>query len=270
MISSELLAIAHRGMVVLPQPTLRHQKTGRQLFREGVAFRRQDFADPTFNFAAVLGPSPPLARIRALADEFFADLPCGYGILVEADAGHPVEAELRAAGWHIIEDEPALVLPHLPDPPPLPSGLEVRRVTTPKEMRAQFEMVAAAFETSMETLKKMIPPPSLLEDPDAVLLAGYCEGKLVCGAMHLRVEEICTVHGVAVLHAYRRCGFGKAITWAAVQAGKEQGCTVAALRAMGISHHMYQRMGFIQVCKHRTYGAPPAVTPHAANGEPGR
>jgi ribosomal protein S18 acetylase RimI-like enzyme len=252
--ASDLLAIAHRGMAIAPPPTLRHQKTARQIICDGVVYRRQDYPDPGFNFASVLGPSPPLARIVAVAEEFFAGLPPGaYGILVEADAGHPVEAELRAAGWRIAEDEPALVLPHLPEPAPLPAGLEIHRITESDELLRQVEAVAAAFDTPMEVVEKMMPRPSLLHDPDIAVFAGYCDGKPVCGAMCIRIDEIATVHGVATLPAYRHRGFGQAITWAAVHEGRKLGCTTAALRASGASFEMYKRMGFVPVCKHRTY-----------------
>src|SRR5262245_16765259 len=115
MSSQDLLAIAHRGMAISEPPLLKHQKSARQMIRDGVVYRRQDYPDPGFNFASVLGPSPSLAQIIPVADEFFHGLPAGaYGILVHGDSGHPVEAELRAAGWRIAEDEPALVMPCIP------------------------------------------------------------------------------------------------------------------------------------------------------------
>jgi ribosomal protein S18 acetylase RimI-like enzyme len=256
MTPSELLSIAHRSMALAPNATMRHQPGARHMVRDGVAFTRQDYPGPGFNFAAVLGPSPPLERIVALAERFFDGCPVGYGILVEADAGHPVEAELRAAGWQIAEDEPALVLPYIPEPPPLPAGLEIRRVTEPDDLRAQYEMLAEAFETPKEMMDKIWPPTSLLLDPDIALFAGYYDGKRVCGAMFARMDDIATIHGVATLHAYRRRGFGRALTWAALEEGARRGCASAALRAMGISYEMYQKMGFVPVCKHRTYAAP--------------
>src|SRR5205085_2645021 len=76
----------------------------------------------------VVGPSPPLARILELAQSFFGPDSGGFGIVVEADAGLPVEDELRAAGWKVFEDEPALVLSAIPAAPPLPHGLQVRPV----------------------------------------------------------------------------------------------------------------------------------------------
>ena len=257
MSSPDLLAIAHRGMAIASPPILRHQKNARQMIREGVVYRRQDYPDPGFNFASVLGPSPPMVQIVAVADEFFAGLPIGaYGILVQADAGHPVEAELRAAGWRIAEDEPALVLPKIPKSIDMPAGLEIRRVTDSAGLRAQVAAMAAAFDTPPEVVEKMMAGDSLLDDPDIITLAGYCDGKVVCGATCHRVDDIATVHGVATIKEYRRRGFGRAITLAAAQEGIRLGCTTAALRASGASFEMYRRLGFVHVCNHRTYARP--------------
>ncbi|HMF14205.1 MAG TPA: GNAT family N-acetyltransferase [Gemmataceae bacterium] len=256
--SDHLRAIAHRAMALAPSPWLRHTRTGKHAVRDGVVYVRQDYADPGFNFAAVLGPSPPLAKILAVAEDFYAALPGRYGILVEGDAGHPVEAELRAAGWQVAEDEPALVLPRIPKPLPAPYGLEIRKLTDPSDLRRQFEMLGAAFDTPIETMEKMMPPPSLLSDPDITVFAGICDGKYVSGGMSIRIDGIGTVHGVATLPSYRHRGFGRALTWAAVHEGAKHGCATAALRASGASFDMYRRMGFVHVCNHRTYAKPVA------------
>jgi ribosomal protein S18 acetylase RimI-like enzyme len=139
---------------------------------------------------------------------------------------------------------------------PLPPGLDIRRVTDLDELQRQVGAVAAAFDTPMDVVEKMMPEDSLLDDPDITVLVGYCDGKAVCGAMCIRVEDIATVHGVATLHAYRRRGFGRAITWAAAQEGVKHGCATAALRASGASFDLYRGMGFVHVCNHRTYARP--------------
>jgi GNAT superfamily N-acetyltransferase len=264
---SDLLAIAHRGMALSLPPTLRHQKNARQMVRDGVVYRRQDYPDPGFNFASVLGPSPPMAEIVAVADEFFAGFPVGaYGILVHADAGHSVEAELRDARWRIAEDEPALVLPRIPESMDVPPGLEIHRITDSPGLRAQVAAMAAAFDTPPEVVEKMMAGDSLLGDADIITLAGYCDGKIVCGATCIRIEDIATVHGVATIKEYRHRGFGRTLTLAAARAGRRLGCTTAALRASGASFEMYRRMGFVHVCNHRTYArqtepAEPGISP---------
>src|SRR3954453_3595194 len=114
--------ILYRAMVSARPPWLRYARRGRHLLQHGVAFLAHDLPGPAFNKVIVLSPSPPLEQLLELGTEFYAGAPGGYGILVEADAGHPVEAELRARGWRIEEDEPTFVMPGIPTPPELPVG----------------------------------------------------------------------------------------------------------------------------------------------------
>src|SRR5262249_4034489 len=145
-----LRQIAHKGMAIGPSPFLQYQKTANYQYREGVAFTRQDLEGPGFNYAAVVGPAPPLARILELCRPFFAGCPGGYGILVEADAGHPVEAEMQKRFWPVAEDEPALVLPSLPANFFCPPDLHIRRIKDPEGLALMRETLGKGFETSGE------------------------------------------------------------------------------------------------------------------------
>ncbi|WP_082841825.1 hypothetical protein [Gemmata sp. SH-PL17] len=103
--------IAHRSLCLAEPPYLKYFAQGR--FREwrGVALIASVLPGPGFNFASVLhGNAPALNELLPVAREFFAGCEQGWGILVEGDAGHPMEAELLARGWAVAEDEPAYVL----------------------------------------------------------------------------------------------------------------------------------------------------------------
>jgi GNAT superfamily N-acetyltransferase len=261
---ADLRMIAHRGLFLRPSPLLRHQKNGRYALREGVALTDWGLPAAGYKKAAVLGPAPPLARVRELAAEFFGGN--DYAVVVEADAGHPVEAELRAAGWPVAEDEPALVLPALPELPPDPPELTARRVTDTASRRDLIAALAGGFGAptadfgeapSPEAMDQFGPSLACALDPDVAVLVGYAGGRPVSSAILHRVEEIACVAGVATVPDSRRRGFARALTWAAVRAGADRGCTCAALNALGASYSLYLGMGFRHVCNHRTY-APPA------------
>jgi GNAT superfamily N-acetyltransferase len=264
MASTDLRLIAHRGLALRPSPMLRHQKKGRYALREGVALTDWGLPAPGFKKAAVLGPAPPLERVRELAAEFFGGN--DYGVLVEADAGHPVEAELRAGSWSVAEDEPALVLPTLPEPPPAPPELTIRRVIDAASRRDAIAVMAAGFGAptadlgeplSAEAMESFGPSLACALDPDVAVLVGYAGGRPVSAAVLQRVEEIACVTGVATVPDGRRRGFARALTWAAVRAGADRGCACATLNALGASYALYLGMGFRHVCNHRTY-VPPA------------
>jgi GNAT superfamily N-acetyltransferase len=258
--SPELLQIAHDVLARTFPPWLRHQKRGRFALTEGVALRATDMAGPSFNFAAVLGPAPPLGRVLEIAESFFTGQEGGYGVLVEGDAGHPVEAELKARGWTVFEDETALVLPAIPPTAPLPPGFAARRVADVAGRRDFMAVCAEAFGTPAEVMEQLTPSLACMTDPDIAFLVGSCDDLPVATAMMSRSGRAAELAGVATRPSHRRRGLGTAITAAALQEGAARGCTTAVLRSGPMSFALYQRMGFLPVCRHRTY-APPAAAP---------
>lgn len=265
MTTREMIAVTHQGLLLGPSPLLRHHPTGQRAEMEGGALTCWGPFGPGLNKVAVVGPSPPLARILALANEFFGPDSGGFGIVVEADAGHPVEAELRAAGWKVFEDEPALVLPSIPAAPPSPAGLEVKRVQTAEGRRDLIRVMAEGFgeptsvggtELSLDAMDSFTPSLTCALDPAVALLVGYMDGQPAAAAVLFAVGPIAGITGVATVPAYRRRGLGTALTWEALREGAARGCTCATLAALGASYDLYRKMGFIHVCNHRAYGPP--------------
>jgi GNAT superfamily N-acetyltransferase len=263
----DLRTIAHRALAVVPSPLLRLMPRGRHEIREGVTLYSWAMPGPSFNKAAVFGPAPPLERVLALAGEFFGGDPSGFGVMVEADAGHPIEAELRSRGWTVLEDEPALVMPALTAPPPCPAELEVCRVTDEATHREFARAVHAGFAAATaEYAHGAVPETPDTDsfyislaaalDPDIALMVGRVDGQPVSTALMFRTEETACITGVATVPAYRRRGYGKALTWAVIAEGAARGCRRAALNALGASYPLYLGMGFQHVCNHRTYAAP--------------
>lgn len=259
MTMEELRQIAHRSLVLAPMPMFRYRPGTRHVIQEGIALRAQDLPGPGFNFAGVLGAAPPPDLVFDLAAEFFRDRPTEYGILVEAETGHPMETALRARGWQIAEDEAALVLPSIPRAEPWPASLEIQRMTDADGLGILNDTLARGFGTPPDMAAKFAPSIECARDPDVAFLLARHEGRPVAGAVMAVVEEVATIHGVATVPEFRRRGFGRAVTWAAVQAGAARGCKSAALRASDISYEMYRKMGFVPVCKHRTYAPPPST-----------
>jgi ribosomal protein S18 acetylase RimI-like enzyme len=265
MTNQEMIAAAHKGLLLGPKPLLRHQPGGRHAEIDGVALTCWGPVGPVLNKVAVVGASPPLARILDLADDFFGSESGGYGIVVEADAGHPVEAELRAAAWNVFEDEPVLVIPRIPSPLPLPSELEVKPVRDVNGRRDLVRVWADGFgaptaeggtELSPDAFDSFTPSLACALDPDVAILVGYVDGKPASSSELYAVGPIAGITGVATVPAYRRRGLATALTWEALREGAARGCTCATLAALGASLDLYRKMGFIHVCNHRAYAAP--------------
>jgi hypothetical protein len=254
---SDLRRLANDAMALNPSPLFRYQRDASFVVRDGVSYFRQELPGPGFNWAAAIGPTASLEQIRRFGDSYFAGRAEGWGVLVEGDAGHPVEAEIRNRGWAVAEEEPAFVMPELPREQSPRSGLEVRRVSDVAGLRLFTETAGSGFGTPPDLLEMMLPPDAAAVDPDLAYLIGWCENRPVATAMMYRVGPTAVVAGVAVLPEDRRRGFGTAITAAAVAAGAAAGCSSAALRSGPMSLGLYRRMGFLPACVHKTYTVPP-------------
>jgi GNAT superfamily N-acetyltransferase len=250
-------ALAHQALALSSSPWLRHVR-GRHLVQHGIAFNSQEPQGPSFNYAAVLIVKPPLDRVLALADAFFAGREGGYGVLVEGDVGHPLEAELRARGWKVFEDEPALILPAIPPRDELlalsgRADLSIQIVSDEARMQDWRQTVAVGFGMPPEKSDTPMPGLACALDPDIALLVGYHQGKSVAASMLYRVAGVALISGMATLPEHRGRGFGAALLRAALAEGARRGSVSAGLRSGPLSVPLYKRLGFMHTCWHRTY-----------------
>jgi GNAT superfamily N-acetyltransferase len=258
--SPDLRRIAHDSLSLAESPFLKHYRRGRFRTWSGVAMTGSELPGPGFNFAACLGPTPPLDGILPTAREFFADSEQGWGVLVEGDAGHPVEAELQARGWAVAEDEPAFVMPDIsagisasargPEP------LAIRTVRTEADRLTFQRVAAAAFGTTTEFAELIMPNLAFALDPDMHWAIGEWSGEPVAAGGYYRKGTTAVVCCLATLESHRGRGIGAAVTWAVLAHAAGRGCTSASLRSGPKSVPLYERLGFRYVCQHRTYAAP--------------
>ncbi len=249
--------IAHRSLCLAEPPYLKHFAQGR--FREwrGVALIASVLPGPGFNFASVLhGNAPALNELLPVAREFFAGCEQGWGILVEGDAGHPMEAELLARGWAVAEDEPAYVLREIDARAGGGPELVVRHARTERDATAYRTITAAAFQAPPEMAELMVPSLEFALDPDIALFVGSVDGVDVTAAGYSRNGTTAVLWGVATLEEYRGQRYGEAVSRAALAHAATRGCTNATLRSGPKSIPVYERIGFRYVCQHRTYAAP--------------
>lgn len=199
---------------------------------------------PDFNYAFVFGPISPDAFF-ALADSFFADRG-GYSVAIEVEAAPAVVAALEADGWEIDEEEPALVLLGLPATIPAPPRELTIRLVTDEAGLADFRAV-----TGTDT--QILPSLAAATDPGVACFVGYVADTPVVTSRLVCLQDVAEITGVVTLPAYRRRGYGTALTWAAITEGADRGCTATTLTATPLGYPVYVRMGFQPVCTYRTY-----------------
>jgi GNAT superfamily N-acetyltransferase len=257
---ADLRRIAHDSLSLTEAAYLKHYRRGRFRRWNGVALTGSELPGPGFNFAACLDPTPPLDGILPVAADFFADADEGWGVLVEGDAGHPIEAELKARGWAVAEDEPAFVMADITagtsPAARLPEGVTIRPARTDADRLTLRAVLAGAFGTTAEFAEMMMPRASFVTDPDMLWLIAERDGEPVAAGGYARSGPTAVVSGLATLEAHRGRGIGAALVRATLAAAAAAGCTSASLRSGPRSVPLYERLGFRYVCQHRTYAAP--------------
>jgi ribosomal protein S18 acetylase RimI-like enzyme len=240
---TNLRAIA-RTPLLLASPLLRYRpEPARHAVYDGVVLTAMGGAGPGSNWVTVLGPEAP-ERVFGLADVFFGG--SAYAVAVEVESAQPTDDALRAAGWRLDEEEPAMVLSPIPAPPqPSPPGLTIQPVTTDAAFKA--------FMGLSQMGRRWIPSLNAALDPAVALFVGYCGDESVASARLTCYGEVGSISGVVTAPEYRRRGFGTALTWAAISEGLRRGCTAMTLSASAMGYPVYLRMGFVHVCTYRTY-----------------
>jgi GNAT superfamily N-acetyltransferase len=232
-----------RIAVTTPPPMQRyHARQPRIETHDG--FTLLDLGGPgaSINYLTIYSEPDP-EQIVAAVRAFFGN--AGFAIGVESETAPAFEERLQANGWRIDEEEPSMLLRPIPDIPAAPTGLDIRHVAT----EAEFD----DFIRITETGQRWIPSLEAARDPAVALFVGYVDGTPVATSRINVLDNVGDINGVETLPAYRRRGFGTALTWAAVATGRARGCTAITLSASPMGYPVYLKMGFQPVCTYRTY-----------------
>jgi len=200
---------------------------------------------PDENFIAVFGPLQ-MSEFLTLTDEFFGAQ--GFEVVIESDTAAGVEADLVAAGWSCVEEEIAMALTPLPQAPAPPPGLRVETVAA-----------SAAYDDYMRVTpgnRAWVPNLAAATDPNVALFVGYTAGVPVTTARLTCYGDVAEITGVQTLPAYRRRGYGRALTWAAISEAAARACRAVTLTASEMGYPLYLQMGFQEVCNYRAYERP--------------
>jgi len=199
------------------------------------------------------------ARIRHAVDAFRdAGVSATWSVgpwSTPADLGE----RLLAHGFRHDHDLPWMVA-DLALLPPLarPEGLEVRRVTRRALHEAWLTAMVEGFESndnqdSRRTLDTLGRRDLNRREGPWVRFAGVFEGKPVASSGLILTGGIAGVYNVATLPAFRRRGFGGAMTHAAMRHARRLGYRVAVLGTSDLGRGVYERLGFRDVCMSRDY-----------------
>lgn len=183
-----------------------------------------------------------------------------YLLQCREDVDPVSEQAAEAAGLSQVGDVPFLLLDPL-EPSMLSdevAGLEIREVRSRADLDVHVGVQCEGFRLPVEAARPFAPT-SLLGRPFIRHFTGFAGADAVAtSVVHLH-EGAAGVFSVATLPAFRRKGYGEAMTARALRWAAEQGCSLAYLQASAMGLPIYERMGFEAAGLNRMYARPDLV-----------
>ena len=112
-------------------------------------------------------------------------------------------------------------------------------------------MVASGISAEYAT---RIFPARLIDMSHTAYFVATLEGERVGISTAVRTGPSGGIYSVATVERARRRGVGSAVTWAAVDAIRDWGCSAAVLQSSEMGYPVYRAMGFRQVTRYRRFG----------------
>jgi GNAT superfamily N-acetyltransferase len=205
----------------------------------------------TFNLVcrARLEAATAQERIQA-AIGYFADVGRPFSWWRSpADLPPDLDALLLGAGLHCAEKEAAMAadLSSLSLADLSPDGLQIRRLRTADQLQDFAQIIAAGWTPpDIEVLRfyERAAPALLADESPLWLYVGYLDDLPVATAELTLGGGVVGLYNIVTLAAYRRRGFGAAMTLRPLLDARDQGHRTAILQASDAGVSVYRRVGF--------------------------
>jgi GNAT superfamily N-acetyltransferase len=175
----------------------------------------------------------------------------------EALRGAATELGLEREEWV----EPAMVLwPLRSGADHLPAALSIEEATSSSIDRF-YEASSSGFLGSGDSgvaFMRDLFPPDIAADPDVRLFGGFLGDDPIASSVAIRSGPVVGIYAVGTAERARRRGIGTAMTWRAIEAGRDWGCEAATLQASAMGEPVYRAMGFESVASYVHWSRPAA------------
>lgn len=187
------------------------------------------------------------AAVAQLLDEVRS---AGVPHCLELRQGWPpaVAKVARDRGFVRVDAEPVMVLQSSQglDAAPTAGGLTVRRLA-PDEGELHARIAAAGGVVGREIPYRKFASPEVLGVPGLRCYIGEVDGEPVTTAIGYTTDDCVGIFAVATLPAYRRRGYGAAVTAHAARGGLDAGARWAWLAASAAGFSVYAKLGFVTI-----------------------
>lgn len=214
-----------------------------------------------FNIAFVRGvPADSAAELaRAVALFRARKLPFLIRFCVPTDPA--TSATAKSLGLVEAPAPPGMAMPNAVPAGASHPGLSIVCARDPRTLQHHADVCARGFSMSADIMSRLVSP-ALLDVHDAEVYVGYVDGTPVTSSALFLNNGVAGIYNVTTVHSHRRKGLGAAMTWHAVQRGRELGCQFSGLQSSVMGQRVYERMGF------RTITAYPSLGDRQDGGAP--
>jgi ribosomal protein S18 acetylase RimI-like enzyme len=259
--NNELLALADANLAELAReharwlpPTQIEERAGLLLAAAGTR------APGPWNAVMTLGSEAmEPEQVLDAAGSFFDPLQHHASIYTRAHCDLELELACRRRGYALGSDSPGMLLSARAAPPELPSGLSVRRVQSAAEAQAFVDISASAYESLQipaALTHKLLSLPERWNQSHTQAFVLYEQQLAAAAALLLYSHGIAGIYWVGTAPATRRRGHAERLTRALCDMAFDHGARCVSLQASRGSERIYQRIGFRELTRYRTYRRP--------------
>jgi len=169
-----------------------------------------------------------------------------------------LDKRLEQRGLQEIEIVPGMArsLDHLPEPPPIPDGVEIREVLDEKDL-AEFRNFAAWRWGVPDEYRKNLG--TILDEfkigSDTRLWMAWKEGVALSKIALYDGSGSAGVYAVATKTEARGLGLASILMDVGMKAAKEMGHSLCVLDSSPLAEKLYQRLGFVTVAPFRLFSS---------------
>jgi GNAT superfamily N-acetyltransferase len=249
-----LLAAADRNMEAAWTGVLSAGPNPGRVHEDGVTMLSSGMPVPLFNPAFVVEAVDAEAVVAQVISHY-GELDSPFTLYCRDEVNPGLADAGLAAGLVEFWQPPLMVLDPIPGPPPVPDGLNVV-VVDGGNVGDSCVVLGAGFGVPVQ-IAEMLFGHTLLGQDNFTSFLAYADGQPVAASAVFVTDDIAGVYNVATVPDHRGKGYGAALTWAAADHGRGQGCTASILQASGDGEPVYARMGYATPTRYRQLQGPP-------------
>jgi GNAT superfamily N-acetyltransferase len=240
--------------------------SSRQLFELDPGAEVEDGAG--WLFGAGRSPHPVISNAAFRVDDefdpgellerakvFFAGRDRGFAVWGRTNLAEDREliAAAEEAGLQGVYEMPEMVLGGRPEETPLPTGVELRRVSSATDAEEYWQVAAASYAS-------IGFPPEIFafyeshegfRADNVVAFLAHLDDRPAGIAMTIVSHGVAGIYWVGCTEEARGQGLGRTMTATAVNAGFDLGAETASLQASPMGESLYRQMGFETIFNYR-------------------